>query len=222
MVQTIRTSRPLSEHTVYTRSHIESTSRTDRLQRPIGRAHGRYKTTLRWCNLSNPVYVAYHDAEWAVPSHDDHHLFEMLVLETFQAGLSWETILNKRKRFRQAFDGFDIERIRRYDENKIAELMNDPGIIRNRRKIVATVGNANAFRDIQTSYGSFDDYIWRFTGRHVIYETGMTTSPLSDAIAVDLKTYGMRFIGTTIVYAYLQSIGVINAHEPGCFLHRER
>ena len=155
-----------------------------------------------WCNLSNPVYVAYHDAEWAVPSHDDHHLFEMLVLETFQAGLSWETILNKRKRFRQAFDGFDIERIRRYDENKIAELMNDPGIIRNRRKIVATVGNANAFRDIQTSYGSFDDYIWRFTGRHVIY--------------------GMRFIGTTIVYAYLQSIGVINAHEPGCFLHRER
>ena len=130
--------------------------------------------------------------------------------------------LNKRKRFRQAFDGFDIERIRRYDENKIAELMNDPGIIRNRRKIVATVGNANAFRDIQTSYGSFDDYIWRFTGRHVIYETGMTTSPLSDAIAVDLKTYGMRFIGTTIVYAYLQSIGVINAHEPGCFLHRER
>lgn len=125
-----------------------------------------------WCNLSNPVYVAYHDAEWAVPSHDDHHLFEMLVLETFQAGLSWETILNKRERFRQAFDGFDIERIRRYDENKIAELMNDPGIIRNRRKIVATVGNANAFRDIQTSYGSFDDYIWRFTGRHVIYETG--------------------------------------------------
>lgn len=108
-----------------------------------------------WCNLSNPVYVAYHDAEWAVPSHDDHHLFEMLVLETFQAGLSWETILNKRKRFRQAFDGFDIERIRRYDENKIAELMNDPGIIRNRRKIVATVGNANAFRDIQTSYGKF-------------------------------------------------------------------
>ena len=100
--------------------------------------------------------------------------------------------------------------------------MNDPGIIRNRRKIVAMVGNANAFRDIQTSYGSFDDYIWRFTGRHVIYETGMTTSPLSDAIAVDLKTYGMRFIGTTIVYAYLQSIGVINAHEPGCFLHRER
>ncbi len=116
-----------------------------------------------WCNLSNPVYVAYHDAEWAVPSHDDHHLFEMLVLETFQAGLSWETV-----------------------------------------------------------YGSFDDYIWRFTGRHVIYETGMTTSPLSDAIAADLKTYGMRFIGTTIVYAYLQSIGVINAHEPGCFLHRER
>ena len=91
-----------------------------------------------WCNLSNPVYVAYHDAEWAVPSHDDHHLFEMLVLETFQAGLSWETILNKRKRFRQAFDGFDIERIRRYDENKIAELMNDPGIIRNRRSVMPT------------------------------------------------------------------------------------
>lgn len=222
MVQTIRTSRPLSEHTVYTGSHIESTSRTDRLQRPIGRAHGRYKTTLRLVQSQQSRLCCYHDAEWAVPSHDDHHLFEMLVLETFQAGLSWETILNKRKRFRQAFDGFDIERIRRYDENKIAELMNDPGIIRNRRKIVATVGNANAFRDIQTSYGSFDDYIWRFTGRHVIYETGMTTSPLSDAIAVDLKTYGMRFIGTTIVYAYLQSIGVINAHEPGCFLHRER
>ncbi len=121
--------------------------------------------------FDNPI-VAYHDAEWAVPSHDDHHLFEMLVLETFQAGLSWETILNKRERFRQAFDGFDIERIRRYDENKIAELMNDPGIIRNRRKIVATVGNANAFRDMQTSY-CINDYLAhaRIT---LIYRTAIT------------------------------------------------
>ena len=164
----------------------------------------------------------YFDNEWGQEVRDEAGVFERLMLETFQSGLSWATILRRRDGFREVFEGFDIERIRRYDENKIAELMNDPGIIRNRRKIVATVGNANAFRDIQTSYGSFDDYIWRFTGRHVIYETGMTTSPLSDAIAVDLKTYGMRFIGTTIVYAYLQSIGVINAHEPGCFLHRER
>ena len=108
-----------------------------------------------WCNLSNPVYVAYHDAEWAVPSHDDHHLFEMLVLETFQAGLSWETILNKRERFRQAFDGFDIERIRRYDENKIAEFMNDPGIIRNRRKIEAIIHNAKIIQSLRHEAGGF-------------------------------------------------------------------
>lgn len=118
--------------------------------------------------------------------------------------------------------GSTSNRIRRYDENKIAELMNDPGIIRNRRKIVATVGNANASGISRRRTAVSTTIFWRFTGRHVIYETGMTTSPLSDAIAADLKTYGMRFIGTTIVYAYLQSIGVINAHEPGCFLHRER
>ena len=171
-----------------------------------------------WCNLSNPVYVAYHDAEWAVPSHDDHHLFEMLVLETFQAGLSWETILNKRKRFRQAFDGFDIERIRRYDENKIAELMNDPGIIRNRRKIAAAVKNAAVFLDIQREWGSFDAWLWHWTQGEPLIEYGPAFSPLSDEISKDLKRRGMSFVGTTVVYAYLQAAGVINAHEPGCFL----
>jgi len=174
-----------------------------------------------WCNGRNPLYVQYHDCEWGVPEHDDGRLFELLVLEPFQAGLAWETILNKREAFRTAFDGFDAGRIAAYTEADVERLMADKGIIRNRRKIEAAICNAQVFLRIQAEYGSFDAYIWRFTGGEVIHEIGRTHSALSDTVAKDLKARGMKFIGTTIVYSYLQAIGVLYSHEPGCFLHRK-
>ena len=175
----------------------------------------------RWCNLANPAYVAYHDHEWGVPVHDDSMLYEMLLLETFQAGLSWECILNKREAFRQAFDGFDYSRIALYDESKISSLAQDKGIVRNRLKIKAAVTNAQAFMEIQGECGSFDRYIWGFTSGSTIVERGLATSPLSDAISRDLRHRGMKFVGSTIVYAYLQAIGVINSHEEDCWLCKQ-
>lgn len=174
-----------------------------------------------WCNLNNPLYVAYHDHEWGVPLHDDRRLFELLILESFQAGLSWETILNKREAFRAAFDGFIPETVAAYGEEKTAALAEDRSIVRNRRKIAAAVQNAGVFLDIQREWGSFSRYIWHFTDGQVVYETGKAGSPLSDRVSADLKRRGMAFVGTTIVYAYLQAIGVIHSHDPGCFLHRE-
>lgn len=181
---------------------------------------GSEKRRCAWCNLSNPLYVDYHDKEWGVPVHDDGKLFEMLLLESFQAGLSWECVLNKREAFRVAFDGFDYRKIARYDENKTGALLRDKGIIRNRLKINAAVANARIFMEIRQEYGSFDRYIWGFTGGDVIYETGRTTSPLSDTVSRDLRGRGMRFVGSTVVYAYLQAIGVIDSHEEGCFCHK--
>lgn len=178
------------------------------------------KQRCKWCNLANPLYVRYHDQEWGVPSHDDRALFELLILEFFQAGLSWETILNKRENFRRAFDQFDPERVRNYDETKKAVLMEDKSIIRNRRKIDAAVINAEVFLEIQREWGTFADYIWHFTDGKVIYENDRTSSPLSDQIAKDLKKRGMKFIGTTIVYSYLQAAGILNSHEEGCFLYQ--
>ena len=177
------------------------------------------KKRCSWCNLKNPLYVRYHDEEWGVPVHDDGVLFEFLILESFQAGLSWETILNKRENFRRAFDGFDPRRIRDYDAAKIEALMQDASIIRNRRKIEAAVINARIFLDIQREWGSFDAYIWNFSGGNIIYECDKTRSPLSDRISADLKKRGVKFVGTTIVYAYLQAIGVIHSHDEGCYLH---
>lgn len=174
-----------------------------------------------WCNPKNPLYVQYHDHEWGIPVHDDRIHFEFLLLEAFQAGLSWETILNKRENFRRAFDNFDPHIIRAYSEEKIAALMQDTGIIRNRRKIAAAITNADAFLKIQSEWGSFDAYLRHFTGEKTIYECGKTTSALSDAISADLKRRGMKFVGSTIIYAYLQAIGVIYSHDHGCFLHRE-
>lgn len=173
-----------------------------------------------WCNPNNPLYVAYHDQEWGVPQHDDGALFELLILESFQAGLSWETILNKRGAFRAAFEGFRPETVAAYGPEKAAALLEDKSIVRNRRKIAAAIRNAGAFLEIQAEWGSFSRYIWHFTDGKVVYETGRASSPLSDRVSADLKKRGMTFVGTTIVYAYLQAIGVINAHEPGCFLHR--
>lgn len=178
------------------------------------------KVRCHWCNLANPLYVAYHDQEWGVPVHDDNKLFEMLLLETFQAGLSWECVLNKREGFRSAFDKFDYQKIALYDECKRKALAQADGIIRNRLKINAATTNARIFMDIQKEFGSFDRYLWHFTDGGIVYECDKTSSPLSDLISKDLKKRGMKFVGTTIIYSYLQAIGIINSHEVRCFLHQ--
>ncbi len=174
-----------------------------------------------WVNPKNRLYIKYHDEEWGVPVYDDRRLFEMLILESFQAGLSWECVLNKRKAFYEAFDGFDFSAVRGYDENKKEELKNNPEIIRNRLKINAAVVNADVFCQIRQEYGSFSEYLRNRTDGRVIYEVGLTRSELSDSISRDLKRRGMRFVGTTIMYSYLQAVGVIYSHEPGCFLYKK-
>lgn len=176
------------------------------------------KTRCRWANPNNDVYLHYHDEEWGVPVHDDGKLFEMLILECFQAGLSWECVLNKQEAFRKAFDGFDLEKVCEYDETKISELCQDPGIIRNRLKIRAAVNNARVFREIRQEYGSFSAYLWHWTEDRVIYENDKVSSPLSDKVSKDLQKRGMKFVGTVIIYSYMQAVGVIYSHEPGCFL----
>ena len=171
----------------------------------------------RWVNMGNPLYIQYHDAEWGVPQHTDQMLFELLILEGFQAGLSWECVLNKRERFRTVYDSFDVEKVSRYGEEKIAELLSDPGIIRNRLKVRASVTNAKAFMQIQEEYGS---YIWSFTDGKTVCESydTRTASPLSDQISRDLKKRGMKFVGSTVIYSYLQAVGIINGHGLECDL----
>ncbi len=179
------------------------------------------KTRCFWCNLKNPIYVKYHDEEWGILHADDEYLFEMLVLESFQAGLSWECVLNKREAFRVAFDGFNREKIAAYGEEKLAELYENKNIIRNRLKIRAAVANATIFGKIVDEFGSFYDYLMTFTHGEIICECDKTTSPLSDAISTDLRVRGMKFVGTTIIYSYLQAVGIINSHDKTCFLHPE-
>lgn len=175
----------------------------------------------KWCNINNKLYVDYHDNEWGIPSHDDKYLFELLILESFQAGLSWECILNKRENFRSCFDNFDYEIISKYDEKKIDELLNNAGIIRNRRKIIAAINNAKIYKLLIQEFGSFDKYIWGYTnGKQIIGDGTLTTSLLSDRISSDLTKRGMRFVGSTIIYSYLQAIGIINDHEDSCFLKK--
>ncbi len=173
-----------------------------------------------WVNLNNPLYVAYHDNEWGVPVHDDKKLFELLLLENFQAGLSWECVLNKREAFRCAFDNFNIDKIASYDENKISSLLKNKNIIRNRLKIKASIQNAKIFKQIQQEFGSFSSFIWSFSKDKVVIEeyTRRTTSPLSNKISKDLISRGMKFVGSTIIYSYLQAIGIINAHGRECDL----
>ena len=180
------------------------------------------KIRCRWCNLKNPRYVDYHDREWGVPVHDDGKLFEMLLLETFQAGLSWECILNKREAFRRAFCGFDFREVARFDEAREEMLRQTPGIVRNRLKIRAAIVNARVFMEIRAEFGSFDSYLWQFTGGATVRECGKSTSPLSDAVSRDLRARGMKFVGGTVVYAFLQAVGVIDSHEEMCFLHHGR
>ena len=179
------------------------------------------KIRCRWCNLNNEAYVRYHDEEWCRPCFDDKYLYEMLILESFQAGLSWECVLNKREAFRSAFDSFDIDKVCSYGEDKIAELIENKDIIRNRLKIRATVNNSIIFRDIQHQYGSFYNYLKTFTKEKTYYETGKTTSSLSDEVSRDLQKRGMKFVGSTIIYSYLQAVGVIHSHDEDCWLYRK-
>lgn len=176
------------------------------------------KTRCTWANPNNPTYLAYHDNEWGVPVFDDQKLFEMLILECFQAGLSWECILNKREAFREAFCNFDIDAVCAFDQRKIEELLQDTRLIRNRLKMQAAVNNARTFKLVQEEFGSFSAYLWNWTSRKTIQETGLSSSPLSDALSKDLKKRGMKFTGTTIVYSYLQAVGIIDSHEEGCYL----
>ncbi len=184
------------------------------------------KNKCGWC-LGDPLYEAYHDEEWGVPVRDDQTLFEFLVLETFQAGLSWITILRKRENFRNAFDQFDYHKIAVYGEEKIAELLQDSGIIRNRLKIRATVTNAQAFIKLQQEYGSFSDYIWAFVDHTPLknqianYREAPATSPISDLLSKDLKKHGFKFVGSTVVYAHMQATGMVNDHEITCFRYEE-
>lgn len=176
----------------------------------------------KWCNLDNPKYIEYHDNEWGVLNTNDDYLFEMLILESFQAGLSWECILNKRENFKEAYDNFDIDKICLYDDNKINELMNNKGIIRNKLKIKASINNAKIFKEIVNEYGTFYNYICIFTNNKTIYEIDKTTNELSDNISKDLIKRGMKFVGSTIIYSYLQAIGVINSHEKNCFKYENK
>ncbi len=178
------------------------------------------KKRCAWCNLANPLYVAYHDTEWGRPQHSDAALFELLILEGFQAGLSWECVLNKRAAFRAAFDDFDCTKVAKYSPKKLASLLNNAGIIRNRAKIAASVTNAQVFLAIQQEFGSFDKYLKTFTRGKVVYENDKTHSLLSDALSKDLQKRGMKFVGTTIIYSYLQAIGAIYSHSDDCYLYK--
>lgn len=173
-----------------------------------------------WVNNKNKNYVKYHDKEWGVPVYDDHKLFEILVLEIFQAGLSWEIVLNKRAFFKKAFDGYDFDKISNYDDHKIMELCQNSNIVRNKSKILAIVNNASVFQNIIEEYGSFANYIWSFTNHEIIYESNLVRSQLSDQIAKDLKDRGMKFMGSITIYAYLQATGVINGHDQDCYKYK--
>lgn len=173
-----------------------------------------------WVDEKSEIYVKYHDEEWGVPKYDDKELFELLILESFQAGLSWLTVLKKREAFRIAFDNFDIDKVVNYNDVKITELMNNHEIIRCKNKIKAAINNAKIFKSIQYEFGSFSNYIWNFTDNKIIKNTSgkiIVSSPLSDKISKDLKKRGMKYVGTVIIYSYLQAIGVVDDHDKGCF-----
>ena len=185
---------------------------------------GAEKARCAWPR--NPLAVAYHDREWGVPVRDDRKLFEFLILEGAQAGLSWDTILAKRENYRRAFDRFDPRKVARYGAAKKRELLANPGIVRNRAKIDATVVNAKAFLEVQAEFGSFSDYLWRFTDgkplqpKRRLLKDAPVSSEVSDALSKDLKRRGFKFVGTTIMYAFMQAVGMVNDHTRDCFRHR--
>lgn len=176
----------------------------------------------KWCNPKNPLYVKYHDEEWCRPNFEDEYLYELLILESFQAGLSWECVLNKREDFRKAYENFDINKICEYDDKKIEELLTNEKIIRNKLKIRASIKNSKIFKDIQKEEGTFYNYLKQFTKGKTFYEFGKTTSELSDLISKDLQKREMKFVGSTIIYSYLQAIGVIYSHDKECFLYKNK
>ena len=184
------------------------------------------KRRCAWCG-DDPLYVAYHDEEWGVPVYDDDKLFEFLILETFQAGLSWITILRKRENFRKAFDGFDYKKIANYGEDKYESLLQDAGIIRNKLKVKAAISNAQMFLKAQEEFGSFSKYIWQFTDGKPIQnafvreEDVPATSEISDKISKDLKKRRFKFVGSTVMYAYMQAVGIVNDHIVSCFRYEE-
>ena len=184
------------------------------------------KTRCGWAG-ADPLYVAYHDEEWGVPVHDDQTLFEFLILEGAQAGLSWSTILNKRENYRRAFDNFDPKQVAAYDEAKVAELLSDPGIVRNKLKVRSAVANARAFLAVQEEFGRFDAYIWQFVGGQPKQNGWRTLAEIpaqtaeSEAMSKDLKKRGFNFVGPTICYAFMQAVGMVNDHTVDCFRHQE-
>lgn len=184
------------------------------------------KTRCSWCG-NDPLYVEYHDTEWGVPLRDEDKLFEFLILETFQAGLSWITVLRKRENFREAFDNFNYKKIALYKENKIESLLQNAGIIRNKLKVKATVSNAIAFMEVQKEFGSFSNYIWAYVDNKPI-QNGFTevsqiqaNTELSDTISKDLKKRGFKFVGSTVIYAHMQATGMVNDHGTHCFRYKE-
>ena len=184
------------------------------------------KNRCGWC-VGNDLYEAYHDEEWGVPVYDDAILFEFLILETFQACLSWITILKKRENFRKAFDNFDYERIAKYNASKVEALLQDTGIVRNKLKVNATITNAQAFMKIQEDFGSFSSYIWNFVNGKPIknslknHKNAPANTPLSDTISKDLKKRGFKFVGSTVIYAHMQATGMVNDHVESCFRYHE-
>jgi DNA-3-methyladenine glycosylase I len=173
-----------------------------------------------WVDEKSELYIKYHDEEWGVPKHDDKELFELLILESFQAGLSWFTVLKKREAFRKAYDNFEVNKVAKYSEEKILELLNNKDIIRSQNKIISSINNAKIFIEIQKEFGSFSNYIWGYTQNTVIKNTTgeiIVSSPLSDKISKDLKKRGMKYVGTIIIYSYLQAIGIIDDHDKTCF-----
>jgi DNA-3-methyladenine glycosylase I len=186
------------------------------------------KIRCAWCPSDNPLYIRYHDEEWGVPVHDDRKLFEMLILEGAQAGLSWLTILKRREGYREAFAHFEAKKIARYDEGKMAALLKNPGIIRNRLKIAAAVANARAFLQVQKEHGTFDRYIWSFVGgepkrpRRKSGERLPAQTPESEAMSKDLKKRGFRFVGPTICYAFMQAVGMVDDHAAECFRSKSK
>lgn len=184
------------------------------------------KKRCEWVNLKNHLYVKYHDEQWGVPVFDDRELFEFLILEGAQAGLSWETILNKRENYKKAFDNFDVKKVSKYNEKKQEELLKNEGIVRNRLKIKSAIKNAKVFLEIQKEFGSFSKYLWNFVDGKPVQNTFKTLkevpaqTELSDTISKDLKKRGMSFVGSTIIYAYLQAVGVVNDHTTDCFRYK--
>ena len=188
------------------------------------------KTKMRcpWLKLDEPIYVDYHDKEWGRPVKDDRLLFEMLTLEGAQAGLSWLTVLKKRQRYKEVFYNFDVNKVSKITKREVNQILKDVGIIRNRLKVESTISNAKSFIDVQKEFGSFSDYIWSFTNNKIIYNSFKTLkdypakTELSDRISKDLKKRGFRFVGSTIIYAYIQAIGITNDHSKNCYLNRKK